>query len=111
MKYSENDHAIALQNLEYLKPGDIIYCNLKHVASSGMSRDIQFFTITDNEPNFLTWSVAVVQNLSTKHEGVHVPGCGMDMGFSVVYNLSRKLFGPGDVNGRDPGYALNYRWI
>ena|ERR1035437_1828097 len=50
-------------------------------------------------------------------------GCGMDMGFHLVYNLGRTLFPEGfkvegrgrngDASGwdKDGGYALKQRWI
>lgn len=38
-----------------------------------------------------------------KRDGIRVSGCGMDMGFHLVYNLSLVLYGSGD--------ALKQRWI
>ena len=56
-------------------------------------------------------------------DGIKIGGCGMDMGFAIVYALGRKLFPEGfKVNGRgrngdtsgwdnDGGYALKHRWL
>lgn len=52
--------------------------------------------------------------------GIKVGGCGMDMGFHVVYNLGYNLWPKGTKkphgtrNGepdRDGGYALNHKWL
>jgi hypothetical protein len=39
-----------------------------------------------------------------------VGGCGMDMGFHVVYSLSGYLFRDLNLEG-DPGYILKQEWI
>lgn len=52
--------------------------------------------------------------------GIAIGGCGMDMGFSLVYDLGRTLWPNGTPkahstrNGepdRDGGYALKHQWI
>lgn len=91
--------------LEDLKPGDTIYTILKHVSSSGMYRVIDAYLIKDNRPLRLTWNIAAVLGLhyNDNHEGIGVSGCGMDMGFHVVYELSYALF--------KDGYALKQSWL
>lgn len=54
------------------------------------------------------------------HDAIKIGGCGMDMGFALVYELGMKLWPDGtpephgqrngepDSNG---GYALRQRWI
>lgn len=81
-----------------------VYCNLNHVSKSGMQRVISF-------------------QMSKKHDGLTVNGCGMDMGFSVVYNLSSILYPKGfkvngvgrngDTSGWDNngGYKLKHIWL
>jgi hypothetical protein len=48
-------------------------------------------------------------------QGIKIGGCGMDMGFSLVYDLGRTLYPRGfKVNGRgrkDGGYALKQEWL
>jgi hypothetical protein len=48
-------------------------------------------------------------------EGLKVSGCGMDMGFHVVYETSRAMYPKGFMNGdgeqRDGGYRIRHRWL
>lgn len=50
-------------------------------------------------------------------QGLKVSGCGMDMGFWVIYNLGRTLWPEGiespddDAARRDGGYALKHTWL
>jgi hypothetical protein len=123
-KQKEQQEAVReLRNL--LKPGDTVFVSLKHVSRSGMSRVIMPFIIRNNEPRYLAWTVAKAtgRTYNYNHDGVIVGGCGMDMGFELVYTLSRYLFPDGfQIEGRgrngetsgwdkDGGYALNHRWF
>jgi hypothetical protein len=96
----------------WLKKGNYtVFCNLKHVSKSGMSRDIQFFTIVNNEPCYLTYSIAEVLGYKMKdNEGLRVGGCGMDMGFHVVNSLSIALYCNGTYT-HEGAYKLKSRWI
>lgn len=123
---------------KWIKPGVTVWTLLRHRAPSGMSRVLDVYVMVDNEPLRLTWSVAKVLDWTydRKHEGVKVNGCGLDVGYHLVYSLSRVLFkdglgcigegcksndhnnpGPDRDNyavGRkhsDPGYGLNHRWL
>ena len=119
---------------EQIKPGNIIYTDLKHVSRSGMMRHINVFIMRDNEPVNITRFVADALDIrQTDAFGpLKVSGCGMDMGFYVVYSLSRTLFPDGFTctghecpsndhsNGdrdytphqhRDGEYALVHRWM
>lgn len=115
---------------EWVKPGDTLYTNLKHVSRSGMQRTIQIIKIENNEPTYIGWTAAEALGWSYdgRREGVKVAGCGMDMGFHLVYELSATLFPGGyipadagekygrngaDASARDPdgGYALKHRWL
>lgn len=117
MKYSKEEKAEALARLrELCPPGTIVFCKLNHVSRSGMSRSITPFVIKENEPRYLTWTVSILFGQKRdKWDGVRMGGCGMDMGFALVYNLSRILYPEGYNNdsGRnmDGGYALSHRWI
>lgn len=124
----------------WIKPGDTVHTQLKSVSRSGMSRVIQVIKINCNteqkEPEILYLGYNVAQALEMKYdrerEGVKIGGCGMDMGFAIVYELSSALFRDGfDCIGEgcpandhrngdrdytlhrhsDPGYALKHRWI
>jgi hypothetical protein len=107
---------------ELLKPGETVYTILRHVSASGMSRVIDLFIMRGNEPRRITWSVAQALGYAydQKREGLRVSGCGMDMGFHVVYSLARVIFNDrviyqkkatGQVGSNDAGYLLNQRWM
>lgn len=81
-----------------------VYSVLRHVSQSGMSRRISFYTIVENKPRYLDWYISKILDYKIgKNEGLIVSGCGMDMGFHVVYNLSSVLF--------EQPYLLNNNWI
>jgi hypothetical protein len=80
-----------------IKPSETIYTVLKHVSRSGMYRVVDVFRIVDDQPLRISYIVAQATGLKydRKHEGVGVSGCGMDMGFEVVYTLGQYLFPDG----------------
>lgn len=95
MEYSKSDQEQARKNLEFLKPGDVLFTNINHVSRSGMSREISVYFLKDQASTLLclNWSVAALLGLPQgKREGVKIGGCGMDMGFHLVYSLSYRLF-------------------
>ena len=104
-----------------LKPGDTLHTVIRGVAASGMSRhiDVYQFTYEDGKIRkyWLSPRVAAICGFTfdEKKECLRIGGCGMDMGFHVVYSLSRRLFPDGftDSHGehKDGGYALNQEWI
>jgi len=79
---------------EYVKPGQTVFCILRHRAASGMSRVIQLVTFVDGEPRFLGFHTARLCGYTwdRKREGIRISGVGMDMGFALVYELSNALF-------------------
>jgi hypothetical protein len=92
------DRKVAIEHLQSIvRPGDTLYTKLNHVSRSGMYRVIDIYLIKDNEPQRISFSVA--QAIGSRYdkvaEGVGVRGCGMDMGFHIVYNLSHCLFPDG----------------
>lgn len=107
--------------LEMLKPGDTVYTVLRHVSSSGMSRRIDLYVMKDNEPRFLSgYAATVLEEKHSKDGGIVISGCGMDMGFELVYRLGHALWPNGTDkphsmrNGEpdtDGGYALNHSWL
>ncbi len=107
-------HEEAIKQLKkILRKGDTVYSVLRHVSRSGMMRHISFYAIKGNKPVFLDGHIEAVTSYKRvpmgKGEGLKVSGCGMDMGFSVVYNLSCILF---PRNRRDDrGYNLASKWI
>jgi len=124
---------------ETIKPGDTVFTILRHVSASGMSRSISLVVTRADGIFDITYFVArfLGDNLDQKRGGIKVGGCGMDMGFHLVYGLSRRLFPDGFVcpgkncpsndhfnkqecrretfkgqkHTEDGGYALNHRWL
>ena len=132
---AEKAKSEAIESLRgLLKPGDLVYTKLEHVARSGMMRVISVLIIRDDRPIDISFEVGQVvgYKFNDRHGGLTVSGCGMDMGFSVVYNLSSAMFKDGfecigencpsndHRNGdrnyephhhNSGGYALVHRWI
>lgn len=78
---------------KWIKPGDTVYTVLKHVSRSGMYRAIDLFVIHDNRPVRVSgWASDLLEGYDNRHEACRASGCGMDMGFHLVYNLSYLLF-------------------
>jgi len=122
-----------------IKPGDTIYTIIKHVSRSGMYRVIDLYIMKDNQPYRISGMASdLLEGYDFQHEGCKARGCGMDMGFHLVYNLSYSLFpeydciaplemsygyrycpSPDHVNQGDcrnnkhhkDGYALRQEWM
>lgn len=97
MKYSKHEVDEALAKLrEWIKPGDTVYTILRNVSRSGMSREIGVVLLRDGTDLHPNWSVArVLGERLGKRDGIIVGGCGMDMGFHLVYSLSSAMFPKG----------------
>jgi hypothetical protein len=116
-----------------LKPGDTVYTVLRHVSRSGMYRRISAYIMRDAGPEYkgkdryypyyldrLLILAGIGDAPRGRGDGVGVSGCGMDMGFHLVYNLGMFTWPNGTDkphgtrNGKpdsDGGYALQQRWI
>lgn len=117
-----------------LKPGDTVHTVLRHVSCSGMMRYISPVIVrNDGSIWHPDWLVATALDWAVAPDrGIKVRGCGIDMGFELVYVLSQALFPdgfecPGEhchsndhTNGdrdyaphhhSDGGYALAQTWI
>ena len=122
-----------------LKPGDRVYTVMRNVSRSGMTRSIDLYKFDkDGTKHWLSYSAAKALEwpFDNEREAVKVSGAGMDMGFHLVYTLSRILFrdnytctgknclSNGHANGMprpdratkkikhsDAGYALRQEWI
>ena len=112
-----------------IKPGDTIYTIVRHRSSSGMSRVIDLFIVRDTpysggKPR--AWRIgslaakAIGMSYDDQREGIRMSGCGMDMGFHVVYALGSALWPDGTPephgrrNGKPDtagGYALRLEWL
>ena len=96
-KTSKAQHAALDELRAMLKPGDTVYTSLKHVSRSRIVRVIDLRVMRNNEPLRISWIVAqaIGHNYNDKHEGVKITGCGMDMGFALVYTLGSVLWPDG----------------
>jgi hypothetical protein len=89
---------------EILEEGDTVWCVLRGVSASGMSRRIDFYSLKTGRPFWLSGYMSTALGLRrAKGQGLIVQGCGMDMGFHCVHNLAMRLFGS--------GYALKCEWV
>ena len=89
--------------------GATIYTTTRSVAKSGMSRAISFFIIVteadgSNYIQGVDYLVGVALGLKRHKDGGYiVRGCGMDMGYKTVADLSSVML--------LDEYALKQRWI
>ncbi len=95
-----------------------IYCVLHKVSKSGTSREISFYMRDDGDLTRLDHLISQVCTYSDRStayphgkEGLRVGGCGMDMGFSVVYHFASSLYGAGEVRTGREGYLLRAVWL
>jgi hypothetical protein len=113
-KYTDDEIADADKFLRsILRPGTVVYTKINHVARSGMSRSITAYAIVDGELVYLSgYAARILDEKLDRYDGITLSGCGMDMGFELVYRLSRKLYPRGFPRHHgDGGYALRQRWI
>ena len=95
-RYTKEETVEAIGRLlSELTPGRTVYTKITHVSRSGMSRSIECY-LAQGRDNLtdITWSIARATNarLDPRHGGIIMGGCGMDMGFALVYNLGRTLY-------------------
>lgn len=131
-----------------LKPGQTVYCVLRSRSSSGMSRVIDLLIAQpdvrevyplkpDGKRDYdatpkrklvgygirsigYTAAKAMGDRWDSDRQGIKIGGCGMDMGFALVYALGHAVWPNGTKkphgsrNGepdRDGGYALKHSWL
>lgn len=134
-KISQDERDAAIKQLRELFPiGSTVRTVLRHVSRSGMSRAISIIGPDDDDVSYLVVR-ATGDRFDSRYGGIKVGGCGMDMGYHLVYGLARTLYRdgfpcagtscpsndhsnewrnpdwtPGRIHS-DPGYALQHRWI
>lgn len=98
-------------------PGTTVHTILRHVSRSGMTRRIGAVVLTDGDSRELDYLIAAAGIFREgKGGGLVLGGCGMDMGFQLVYTLSRSLYpggfgtvgtmpGGGDIRAAGPQHA------
>jgi len=108
------DQDLAKQELlkEYFNGNEpTVYTVLRSVSASGMTRHISLKVAQGNDIYDITYQAAQAlgERVSDRngHNTIKVNGCGMDMGFHLVYNLSSVLF-----HGQErAGYKIKQRWL
>ena len=89
----------------YGKP--LFFTILRHCARSGMIRTISVHYCDTKRERMLhlnyVAAVLLGRCLDRNREGVVCHGCGMDMGFELVYALSDAASGD--------GYAVSHQWL
>ncbi len=117
-----------------LKAGDKVFTILRHCSRSGMFRVVDAVVFRKGQPinirgfmNDAQWGkLTGWYKYDLNREGFKMGGCGMDMGFKLVYDISTVLFPHGFTvsdrtghkngaeNGKhdlDGGYALRQAWL
>lgn len=149
-RFTEQDRKDAIKDLLPMlkKSKYVVYTQIRHVSRSGMMRHINCYVMNDNTPININWYVERITQTyfraksydAPNADSLRVSGCGMDMGFAVVYALSSYVFRPFkcfgknctsndhtndrkpykyEKNGKnikgkihsDGGYALIQRWL
>lgn len=89
--------------LDQLTKGTTVYGIVTHVSSSGMSRHIKLLTVQDGKIVDISRSAAAKLGwrMAKNREAIVVSGCGMNMVFHTIHELSCAVLGD--------GYALDYR--
>lgn len=107
-----NERNRAIETLhEWLEPGDTVYTVLRHVSRSGMMRHISLFIHYDNGVKDITYFAArAMDDKMADNGGIKISGCGMDMGFELVYRLGYTLW-PNGTSRTTGGYALHHQWL
>jgi hypothetical protein len=107
---TKEEKAKAVEYLrEWLKPGDTVYCILRHVSRSGMQRVIDLIVIEErpSRPQIYHAGYNAARACGYRYDrdrqGVVVNGTGMDMGFALVYDLGAELFGKAG--------SLKHEWL
>lgn len=101
MAWSKREIEAARADLrELLKDETELFTILRHVSKSGMTRDI---SVLKKDYGDISWKVARACDMPMHDGAIRIGGCGMDMGFAIVYDLSAVLF--------EDGYKLGQRWL
>ena len=109
--------AMSGERLRDLYPiGGSVTTLVSDVSSDGMNRTVTILAVRNGEICNVSNDVARVLGRKVKDGGIRVGGCGMDMGFAIVYELGRCLYGNSVgrvdsplVHNSDAGYALTHR--
>lgn len=90
----------AIERLRELAPaGSTIHSIVRSVSRSGMSRTIDFYVVRTQDGDGKPWHAYLTPLFAEvgdyrqdRHGALKVGGCGMDMCFSVVYNVASDVW-------------------
>jgi len=89
------------QLVKLLDEGATVYCILRSVSASGMSRRISLSTVEAGKLRTLDHLAADAMGYRVSDKGgLVVGGCGMDMGFHIVDSLASTI-----------GRKLKHEWV
>lgn len=121
MKVSKKERNEALERLRgWVKPGDTVYCVLRSVSRSGMSRVIHFFSIERGEDvrrplNHLTSNIAKAcgYRMDDKRNGHEYRPDAKEKAERLVSQGVKFCGRGGDSSSwdNDSGYALRSEWV
>ena len=107
--------------LKLIAPGATIYTQLRHASASGMQRRISLHVVHDGGIRCIdTMAADLMGDKIHKAGGIVANGCGMDMGFHLVYCLGASLWPEGTpephstrngVADSAGGYAISHEWL
>jgi len=91
---------------DFFPEGSTAYTLVTKVAPSGMSRHIMVAgSRRRGQVENVSWYISQLLGYKYKDgtRSVFIGGCGMDMGFALVYDLSFVLY--------EDGYAIKQQWL
>lgn len=95
----------AIKKLINAKPGTKIYVTCRYVSRSGMLRIVDAHLIDGD--SIIQLSILSKDKSFIKYDyergGFKMGGCGMDMGFALVYDIGRHIHGN--------GYYFEVQWL
>ncbi len=115
-KKTEKEEALE-QLRAWLPRGTRIYTILRHVSASGMTRDISLVVFIDGQPIHPNWTAAKALGLRLNkggaYDSIRISGCGMDMGFHLVHQISSVLYGKDEKGNysHEGAYSLKHEWL
>ncbi len=74
-----------------------VWTCIRSVSKSGMSRNVSFHTVVNGEIQNITYLVSVALRLKVTGDLVKLVGCGTDVCYDCVYNLSRTIHPDGGL--------------
>jgi hypothetical protein len=97
------EHSYGWDLLASLPKGTELHTVVRHASSSGMTRWITVHAVQDGRIVNVSVPEAGFRMHTRGHDGYEVGGCGMDMGFHLVYSLGQAVHGD--------GYYFTQRWL